>query len=97
MTAWLLDALIAATLILTALSVLVSHSLFRSVVMFIAFGMLMALAWVRLDAPDLALAEAAIGAGLTGVLFLDAVAHLRRHPHGRPGEGHSQHQEEESG
>jgi energy-converting hydrogenase B subunit D len=32
---------------------------------------------VRLDAPDIALAEAAIGAGLTGVLLLDALRHIR--------------------
>ncbi len=97
MTAWLLDALIATTLLVTAVSVLVSRSLFRSVVMFIAFGMLMTLAWVRLNAPDLALAEAAIGAGLTGVLFLDAVAHLRRRPDGSRGKGPVRHPEEESG
>jgi energy-converting hydrogenase B subunit D len=33
---------------------------------------------VRLEAPDVALAEAAIGAGLTGALLLDALGHLRR-------------------
>jgi len=36
----------------------------------------MALSWVRLDAPDVALAEAAIGAGLTGALLLAALARL---------------------
>ena len=49
----------------------------RAVVMFIVFGLLLTLAWARLDAPDIALAEAAIGAGLTGALLLDAVATLR--------------------
>ena len=80
MTSWLLDGLVVLMLLVTAVSVLASPSLFRAVVMFIAFGMLMALAWVRLQAPDIALAEAAIGAGLTGVLLLDAVAHFRRGP-----------------
>ena len=46
--------------------------------LFIAFGLLMSLAWVRLDAPDIALAEAAIGAGLTGALLLAALARLKR-------------------
>jgi uncharacterized MnhB-related membrane protein len=32
----------------------------------------MAMAWVRLQAVDIALAEAAIGAGITGALFLSA-------------------------
>jgi multicomponent Na+:H+ antiporter subunit G len=54
------------------------RDMFRAVVMFIVFGLLMALAWVRLQAPDIALAEAAIGAGLTGVLLLDTLGYLRR-------------------
>ncbi len=87
MTAWLLDTLVVVMLMVTAVSALASRNLFRAVVMFIAFGMLMTLAWTRLQAPDIALAEAAIGAGLTGVLLLDAVAHFRRGPGNTDAEG----------
>ncbi|BEH15756.1 MULTISPECIES: Na(+)/H(+) antiporter subunit B [Marinobacter] len=73
---WLVDSILVLALLSTAIGVLWSANLFRAVVMFIAFGLLMALAWVRLQAPDIALAEAAIGAGLTGVLLLDAARHL---------------------
>jgi multisubunit Na+/H+ antiporter MnhB subunit len=45
----------------------------RSVILFIAFGLVLAVAWARLLAPDVALAEAAIGAGLSGALLLAAV------------------------
>lgn len=76
MAEWLLDGLLVLALVVTAVAALCSGNLFRAVVVFIAFGMLMAVAWVRLQAPDIALAEAAIGAGLTGVLLLDAVSHL---------------------
>jgi len=72
------DLLLALALLLTAWRALASPELFRAVVLFIVFGLLMALAWARLAAPDIALAEAAIGAGLTGALLLDAVGHLRR-------------------
>ncbi|KAB2314547.1 DUF4040 domain-containing protein [Betaproteobacteria bacterium SCN2] len=71
------DLLLAAALIWSALRALTTADLFRAVVLFIVFGLLMALAWARLSAPDIALAEAAIGAGLTGALLLDAVGHLR--------------------
>lgn len=74
---WLYDVLIALTLVWIAWRSLTTAELFRAVVLFIAFGLLMALAWVRLHAPDIALAEAAIGAGLTGALLLDAVGHLQ--------------------
>lgn len=76
MVEWLLDGLLVLALVATAVAALWSGNLFRAVVVFIAFGVLMAVAWVRLHAPDIALAEAAIGAGLTGVLLLDAVSHL---------------------
>jgi energy-converting hydrogenase B subunit D len=72
-----LDVALAATLLWVAWRALTVADLFRAVVLFIAFGLLMTLAWVRLRAPDLALAEAAIGAGLTGALLIDAVGHLR--------------------
>lgn len=56
---------------------------FRAVVFFIVYGVLVALAWVRLGAADVALAEAAIGAGLTGLLLLGAVAQLNRTERGK--------------
>ena len=40
---------------------------FMIIVLFISFGLMLSLAWVRLKAVDIALAEAAIGAGLTGL------------------------------
>lgn len=83
-SALVIDLLLIFALLATACAALLSRDLFRGVVVFIAFGLLMALAWVRLQAPDIALAEAAIGAGLTGVLLLDAVSHFRR---GRDNEG----------
>jgi multisubunit Na+/H+ antiporter MnhB subunit len=70
------DLVLAAAVPWLAWVSLASRDLFRSVVFYIVFGLVMALAWVRLQAPDIALAEAAIGAGLTGALLLDAVAQL---------------------
>lgn len=70
------DHLLALTLVGLAWRLLSTSHLFKAVVLFITFGLLLALAWVRLEAPDIALAEAAIGAGLTGALLLDARARL---------------------
>ena len=78
MNEWILDGLIILALLALAWRVLHTEDLFKSVFLFIVFGLLMALAWVRLKAPDIALAEAAIGAGLTGVLLLDAARHFNR-------------------
>jgi multisubunit Na+/H+ antiporter MnhB subunit len=57
---------------------IVSRDTFASAAGFVAYGLLLALVWVRLAAPDVALAEAAIGSGLMGGLLLGASARTRR-------------------
>ena len=69
----LFDLLLAALLIGLAWAAVATRNLKRGVVLFIAFGLLLATAWARLRAPDLALAEAAIGAGIAGALLLAAL------------------------
>jgi len=71
------DVWIVAVLVWLAIRTLSEAKLFKSVVLFIALGLFVAFAWVRLDAPDVALTEAALGAGITGALLLDTVGHLR--------------------
>ncbi|WP_440997021.1 hydrogenase subunit MbhD domain-containing protein [Arhodomonas sp. SL1] len=74
----LFDALLALTLAVVAIAALTGTGRFRAIVLFVVFGLLLALAWARLGAVDLALAEAAIGAGITGALFMAALDRLRR-------------------
>lgn len=74
----LFDLLLALTLVWTAWRALAAADLLMAIALFVAFGLLMTLAWVRLAAPDVALAEAGIGTGFTGALFLAALARLRR-------------------
>lgn len=73
---WAFDLLLALLLLWVAWLALSSADLFRVIVLFISFGLLMTLAWARLDAPDVALVEIVIGAGLTGALLLSAWARL---------------------
>lgn len=73
---WVFDGLLALALVLLAARVVGSARLFESIVLFIVFGLLMAIAWARLAAPHLALAEAAIGAGITGALLLSTFREL---------------------
>lgn len=84
---WAFDGLLVLCLLWLAWRALASPDLFKAIVLFFSFGLLMALAWVRLNAPDVALAEAAIGAGLTGALLLAALARLEStaEPNGQDG------------
>lgn len=70
------DILLAIGIIFTAAAALGTHNRIASVVGFVVTGLLVALSWVRLGAPDVALAEAAIGAGLTGALLLRSAGRL---------------------
>lgn len=72
----LVDLLLGAILAGLAGPVVFGRHLFRSIVFYVAFGLAMAVVWARLGAPDLALADAAIGAGLTGALMLVAFRRL---------------------
>lgn len=74
MTEWLLDGALGMLVLGLAFGALHGRNLYASVLLFIAFGLALALVWARLGATDLALAEAAIGAGLTGVLLFAALA-----------------------
>lgn len=74
----LLDVVLAISLVAVGWQALASEDPFRAIALFVAFGLLMTLAWVRLDVIDVALAEAGIGTGFTGALFFVALAHLRR-------------------
>jgi multisubunit Na+/H+ antiporter MnhB subunit len=76
------DALLLISIVCLAWASLATGDERRGVILFMAFGLLLAVAWSRLHAPDVALAEAAIGAGLSGALLLSA---LRREPAGASG------------
>ena len=78
MTAVILFAIaIAALLLAVAVWVIVAQTTFAAAVGFIVYGLLLALVWVALSAVDVALTEAAIGSGVTGMLLLGAAAQLR--------------------
>lgn len=66
------DLVLLTNLLALAVAAILSPEPRRAVMLFIAFGLWLSLVWARLNAPDVALAEAAIGAGLGGALMLAA-------------------------
>ena len=71
------DLILALTVVWVAYEAVSRPDLFQAVVLFITFGVLVSLVWIRLRAFDLALVEVAIGAGITGALFLNTLGQLR--------------------
>jgi multisubunit Na+/H+ antiporter MnhB subunit len=68
---------LAMLVLVLAVWTVVARDSFAAVVGFVAYGLLLALAWVQLGGVDVALTEAALGSGLTGALLLGAAARLR--------------------
>ncbi|MGN0506022.1 MAG: hydrogenase subunit MbhD domain-containing protein [Lachnospiraceae bacterium] len=56
-------------LIVCAISVCLSKNLLTSIVIFMSYSVIMSIIWIILESPDLAITEAAVGAGVTSVLF----------------------------
>ncbi|MDO4332698.1 MAG: DUF4040 domain-containing protein [Eubacteriales bacterium] len=56
-------------LIICAISVTLSKKLLNSVLIFMSYSLIMSIIWMLLESPDLAITEAAVGAGVTSVLF----------------------------
>jgi energy-converting hydrogenase B subunit D len=73
---WIIDGLLTTSLLWIAWRAIATPDLFKAIVLFIVFGLIMVIVWVRLNAPDVALAEAAIGTGLTGALLLATLKRL---------------------
>ena len=70
MTGWMLDLPLALGLFGAGAATLAARSLFAAVLGFISTGLIATLVWVRLEAPDVALTEAVIGAAATSVIIL---------------------------
>lgn len=50
----------------------------HAVISFTAYSLIMAIVWALLESPDLAVTEAAVGAGVSGVLFYIALHKIGR-------------------
>ncbi len=70
------DLALCGLIIATAFATVASHAFLTAAIFFIVYGVFIAIAWLRLEAIDVALAEAAIGAGLTGLLLIGAIPRL---------------------
>ncbi len=56
-------------LIVCAVSVSFSKNLLNSILIYMSYSLIMSILWVCLESPDLSITEAAVGAGVTSILF----------------------------
>lgn len=72
-----LEVLVGVTLVTAAVVALWAPRL-SAMVAFLSFGVVLTSLWAVMGAPDIALAEAALGTGVTGALFIEAVTRDER-------------------
>lgn len=56
-------------LVACAIAVSFSKNLLNSILIFMSYSLMMSIIWILLESPDLAITEAAVGAGVTSLLF----------------------------
>ena len=77
----IIEWLLLIFLIVCAIAVSISSSLINSVIIFMSYSLVMSVIWVLLRSPDLAIMEAAVGAGVTSVLFFLALRRIGQMGH----------------
>lgn len=66
----LFNCILLGFLVLCAIAASLSKNLLNTVLIFMSYSLVMSIIWILLESPDLAITEAAVGAGVTTVLFL---------------------------
>lgn len=65
----IIQMILVLFLIISAIGVSVTKNLFMAVIIFMGYSSIMAIVWLFLESPDLAITEAAVGAGVDTVIF----------------------------
>ena len=74
-----INLLIIIFLIICALAIGKIKDLIGAVVLFSAYSLVMSILWLLLNSPDVAITEAAIGAGVTSILFFAVISKTKRY------------------
>ena len=65
----ILEYILLIFLVACAIAVSFSKNLLNSIIIFMSYSLVMSIIWTLLESPDLAVTEAAVGAGVTSLLF----------------------------
>ncbi len=72
-----INYILLGILLVCAVSVSFSKNLLNSIIIYMAFSLIMSIIWTILESPDLAITEAAVGAGVTSLLFFVTLKRIR--------------------
>ncbi len=75
---WQLDLLILFLVVICAIATITVRDLLGAAIVFGAYSFLMCLLWAEMGAVDVAFTEAAVGAGVSTILFIAAIFRTTR-------------------
>lgn len=81
-------------LILCAVAASLSKNLLNTILIFMSYSLVMSIIWILLESPDLAITEAAVGAGVTSVLFFVTLKKIHAMVKSEQKEGKEGHEQE---
>ncbi|GAA5263356.1 hydrogenase subunit MbhD domain-containing protein [Methanocalculus sp.] len=75
---WELDFALLVFMIICAVAAITVKDLLHATIVLAAYSLIMTVLWAEMNAVDVAFTEATVGAGITTVLFIAAIARTRR-------------------
>lgn len=73
--------LLLTLLIVCSIAVSISKNLLTSIIIYMSYSLIMSIIWIIIESPDLAITEAAVGAGVTSILFFVTLKKIKAiHP-----------------
>lgn len=73
-----IEVFLLIMLLICGIATCVNKNLMTSLIIFMAFSVIMSIVWALLEAPDLAITEAAVGAGISSVLLFITLLMIRK-------------------
>lgn len=72
-----LELILLGFLIFCALASVLTRHLVACVIIYMSYSSVMAILWLLLESPDLAITEAAVGAGITSILLFITLRRIK--------------------
>ena len=70
--------ILLSLIVICAIATIFTKRLLTAVVIYMSFSVIMSIVWTLLQAPDLAITEAAVGAGVTSILYFVTLEKIKR-------------------
>ena len=73
----LIEVILLTFLIVAAIAVCSTKHLLASIILFTSYSVVISILWILLESPDLGLTEAAVGTGISNILFFVVLKRIR--------------------